>query len=133
MCETVWKLLGFDRRDFGRVRLLQEKQQHFCSFEVSFIHIVSWLFICFLILKLALFSGVNNWIFQLKFNDHFSRYPLNFVPQFFSDQQVLDCDRTDMSKGCLGGWPWDAWEYMSKNGIARASVYPYKGVVSLKL
>lgn len=40
MCETVWKLLGFDRRDFGRVRLLQEKQQHFCSFEViSLIHI----------------------------------------------------------------------------------------------
>ncbi|EFX87407.1 hypothetical protein DAPPUDRAFT_312322 [Daphnia pulex] len=48
-----------------------------------------------------------------------------------SEQQVLDCDRTDMSIGCRGGWPWDAWEYMSTNGIARTSVYPYKGVDSV--
>ncbi len=46
----------------------------------------------------------------------------------FSEQQVVDCDRTDL--GCSGGWPHKAYAYLkSAGGSEPTSAYPYRGVV----
>ena len=51
----------------------------------------------------------------------------------FSEQQLLDCDLDDDNRGCNGGWPVSAWNYMLNHGIASASQYPYKNAVSFYL
>jgi hypothetical protein len=41
----------------------------------------------------------------------------------FSEQQIVDCDHTDM--GCNGGLPAQALAYTAQNGIMQESYYPY--------
>ncbi|OMO65349.1 hypothetical protein COLO4_31317 [Corchorus olitorius] len=43
-----------------------------------------------------------------------------------SEQQLLDCVKTERSQGCGGGWMDDAFEYIVKNrGLAEETEYPY--------
>jgi len=41
-----------------------------------------------------------------------------------SEQQLVDCTRPT-NYGCQGGWPYVALQYVTKNGIASQSEYPY--------
>ncbi|XP_046458637.1 procathepsin L-like [Daphnia pulex] len=43
-----------------------------------------------------------------------------------SEQQLIDCDRGGLNKGCYGGFPMTAIESSMLTGITRESRYPYK-------
>ena len=45
------------------------------------------------------------------------------VETLFSEQQVVDCDKT--SYGCNGGWETHAFKYLMKSGFIKSSDYPY--------
>ena len=40
-----------------------------------------------------------------------------------SQQELVDCSKTDA--GCDGGWSYDTYTYIKKNGISAAKDYPY--------
>ena len=40
-----------------------------------------------------------------------------------SVQQLVDCN--DKAKGCVGGWPYRAFEWVSQNGIVKEADYLY--------
>ncbi|KAL4334670.1 hypothetical protein GQ457_07G015190 [Hibiscus cannabinus] len=45
-----------------------------------------------------------------------------------SEQQLLDCSRNGVNRGCNGGWMMDAFEYITQNqGITTEQSYPYEG------
>ncbi|MBA0880388.1 hypothetical protein Goshw_011080 [Gossypium schwendimanii] len=45
-----------------------------------------------------------------------------------SEQQLVDCARTERTRGCDGGWMDDGFEYIGRNqGLAKESKYPYTG------
>lgn len=46
-------------------------------------------------------------------------------PTRLSEQQLVDCCKTPLTKGCHGGEPSDAFEYIMKNGISLEKDYPY--------
>ncbi|MGV7468035.1 C1 family peptidase, partial [Mycobacterium kansasii] len=41
-----------------------------------------------------------------------------------SEQELVDCD-TDYNKGCQGGLPQKAFEFIAQNGLASEDAYPY--------
>ncbi|KAK4485419.1 hypothetical protein RD792_008059 [Penstemon davidsonii] len=44
-----------------------------------------------------------------------------------SEQEIVDCDKTNQDQGCGGGYMEDAFEFINKNkGIASESTYPYQ-------
>jgi C1A family cysteine protease len=45
-----------------------------------------------------------------------------------SEQQLVDCSFEYGNLGCNGGWYYDAWNYLQKNGQELESAYPYKAV-----
>ena len=45
---------------------------------------------------------------------------------YLSVQQLIDCDSKE--KGCKGGWPSMAYNYLGKNGSVLDSDYPYKAL-----
>ena len=45
----------------------------------------------------------------------------------FSEQQLVDCSRSYGPRGCHGGWPHDAFKYVSHSGITQSYFYPYTG------
>lgn len=55
---------------------------------------------------------------------------MNFFFLNFSEQQLVDCDRT--SGGCNGGWYVTAWDHIKRvGGSARKSSYEYLARVNL--
>lgn len=44
-----------------------------------------------------------------------------------SEQEVVDCDRTDETIGCQGGWMDDAFHFIQKTGLSTEKSYPYQG------
>lgn len=42
-----------------------------------------------------------------------------------AEQQIVDCCRSEYSRGCRGGLTSEAFEYVAKTGIARTADYPY--------
>lgn len=50
----------------------------------------------------------------------------NIPPPRLAEQDLVDCCRTDLSKGCNGGEPTDAFVYVNKTGQALNKDYPYK-------
>ena len=58
---------------------------------------------------------------------HFSLKQKN-KNEFLSVQQLVDCDPTD--KGCKGGWPSIAFNYIVKNGLVSEKAYPYTAKTS---
>jgi cathepsin L len=44
--------------------------------------------------------------------------------EYLSVQQLVDCDTKE--KGCKGGWPSIAYNYIQKNGVVSDANYPYK-------
>lgn len=42
----------------------------------------------------------------------------------FSEQNMLDCVKTNISDGCKGGFPTDVFEWVIKNGISESKNYP---------
>ncbi|XP_057948257.1 ervatamin-B-like [Malania oleifera] len=45
-----------------------------------------------------------------------------------SEQQLIDCNRYEMSRGCEGGWMDDAFNYVLQNqGLSSLETYPYRG------
>jgi len=45
-----------------------------------------------------------------------------------SEQQLVDCAKTPNTKGCQGGWPWAATQWVSGNkGLCDQTKYPYTG------
>ncbi len=47
------------------------------------------------------------------------------APVAMSEQQLVDCCKTSLSNGCLGGERWEAFEYIARAGIASREDYPY--------
>lgn len=47
--------------------------------------------------------------------------------QSFSEQQLVDCSRSQGNQGCNGGWPSNALKYIQASGIQTESQYPYTG------
>ena len=47
------------------------------------------------------------------------------TPLSFSEQQLVDCCRTPLSQGCNGGERWQAFAYITQEGIAARDDYPY--------
>ncbi|CAO1347637.1 unnamed protein product [Diamesa tonsa] len=45
-----------------------------------------------------------------------------------SIQYLVDCDKGGLNKGCIGGWPTYALEFLKINGIATAATYPYAAI-----
>ncbi len=52
----------------------------------------------------------------------------NKDPERYSEQQLVDCCRTEQSNGCNGGEDEDAFNYLMTTGIALEKNYPYKAV-----
>jgi len=51
---------------------------------------------------------------------------LNKKAQWYSVEQIVDCDTAGQDQGCGGGWPYGAYEYVqSAGGIETETVYPY--------
>jgi len=50
----------------------------------------------------------------------------NTKPVALSEQMLVDCCKTSLSDGCNGGERWQAFEYITENGIAERVDYPYK-------
>ena len=46
------------------------------------------------------------------------------IKEYLSPQQLIDCDTKE--KGCKGGWPSIAMNYVYKNGVVLEDEYPYK-------
>jgi len=69
------------------------------------------------------------WAFSATEN-HESRYALQHGPlNSMSVQQILDCDAPGQY-GCNGGWPYQAWEYITAQGGQDTwGCYPYAGQV----
>jgi cathepsin L len=44
----------------------------------------------------------------------------------FSEQQLVDCSKTDGNQGCNGGLMHNAFNYIKKKGIENSQDYPYK-------
>mgnify|MGYP001189064807 CR=1 FL=1 len=44
-----------------------------------------------------------------------------------SEQQIIDCTRSQGNQGCNSGWPSSALNYMTFSGITTSSQYPYVG------
>ncbi len=42
-----------------------------------------------------------------------------------SEQQLVDCSRSQGNQGCNGGWPSNALKYIQAHGITSESAYPY--------
>lgn len=46
------------------------------------------------------------------------------IKKYLSPQQLIDCDSKD--KGCKGGWPSIAYNYVANKGLVTEENYPYK-------
>jgi C1A family cysteine protease len=45
-----------------------------------------------------------------------------------AEQQLVDCAKTPQTKGCSGGWPWAATQWVQTNGgLCSQKDYPYTG------
>ena len=43
-----------------------------------------------------------------------------------SEQELVDCDITEDTNGCNGGWMDDAFEFIRNKGLTKEAKYPYK-------
>lgn len=68
------------------------------------------------------FSAVG--ALEAGFAIHFQQEGQEF--QQYSEQQLIDCNRNDISQGCNGGEMYDAFEFYSSHGICFEENYPYE-------
>ncbi|XP_046647232.1 procathepsin L-like [Daphnia pulicaria] len=68
-----------------------------------------------------------SWAFSATTPIEFALCKLNKnISVTLSEQQLIDCDRGGLNKGCYGGFPMTAIESTMLTGIARESRYSYK-------